>query len=612
MSKVDFLNDVVEMTKEVSKNYTRDNIVYDAASQMIEREIDTAFKNQRISEKEAALYKSAARGIIYRSSREKLPQYASKLFNSTQENLLGMETLMGIPQRHFAPAFHNAIVGANSRYMDSSLEESRKYLQNIGVTKEYIENKMRRGDFKKEDLADKDIPELIASVADKDFVDPIDQLPYPFYTKDEKPKESKLKKYGNMAMGIFLGATMVSTGAAIHGFFEQGDAAYHFKDLANRVHDLDGGGIPNDWEDAHGLNKFNPADDKEDSDHNGYTNLEEYILGLDPNNPDCDHDGLLDGGDPDCDNITTWVERNIMHTNPLVPNDRYVILANSVYFDYGAISDLVLKSINSKLDSQYNFFHDKMKIPKENIIDLRHPGATLENFTKACNKISNISDENDFVYVILNGHGGNGLFSFDEGNSWKYWMYYDEIGKILDKIPSKAQYVQISSCHSESAIEQMSSNRNINSVPINISSFGISEKYEDFFDNISKEFQRPVTKRSPPRVIVTSSPQDKTTHWFPFIDSLYPSVISRPAKPYLKVFPFLKESTLFLSIPTKTTPDKNGNHFVSIKEAFQSSKEKQSLVNSPYRDLFLTSTPEISDPDDISDNFYFGEYLVRD
>jgi len=50
--------------------------------------------------------------------------------------------------------------------------------------------------------------------------------------------------------------------------------------------DSDGDGMPDSWEQLHGLDPQDPSDASADSDGDGYTNLQEYLAGTDPNNAD--------------------------------------------------------------------------------------------------------------------------------------------------------------------------------------------------------------------------------------------------------------------------------------------------------------------------------------
>ncbi|MCW5559758.1 MAG: hypothetical protein KIT22_18230, partial [Verrucomicrobiae bacterium] len=61
------------------------------------------------------------------------------------------------------------------------------------------------------------------------------------------------------------------------------------------VRDTDDDGMPDLWEDAHGLDRLNPADADGDLDNDRLTNLQEFLHGTDPRRPDTDGDRIPDG-----------------------------------------------------------------------------------------------------------------------------------------------------------------------------------------------------------------------------------------------------------------------------------------------------------------------------
>ena len=82
--------------------------------------------------------------------------------------------------------------------------------------------------------------------------------------------------------GTVVVDTFVMTNACAH-FVRTGGTLIYNTAVLNPNLDADGDGIPNGYEQAHGLDPLNPADASADNDGDGFSNLQEYLAGTDPN-----------------------------------------------------------------------------------------------------------------------------------------------------------------------------------------------------------------------------------------------------------------------------------------------------------------------------------------
>jgi len=182
---------------------------------------------------------------------------------------------------------------------------------------------------------------------------------------------------------------------------------------------------------------------------------------------------MLKNYDWDSDGMSNWFEKYVFKlSDPLVHNDRYIaiFIAHKTGEDdkfkiyrlgpRESIRNTQAYTSQEFIESLYNFFEKCQKIPKENVYIFVGKKATVNNISKTLEEIAHKSNKNDFVYILLCGHGnekGKIVFWSSE-NSRKTSLSYGIIDKWIDKIPSKYKAIIIDACGSGSAIEFLKDN----------------------------------------------------------------------------------------------------------------------------------------------------------
>ncbi len=119
--------------------------------------------------------------------------------------------------------------------------------------------------------------------------------------------------------------------------------------------DGDRDGMFDTWERIYGLNEFDDSDANKDADNDGLSNLQEFTLKTDPNNPDTDEDGLIDSIDPFPRDKTEWIDTDqdgiANHLDPDDDNDGIVDTADAFPLDPTEYQDHDYDGIGNNADS---------------------------------------------------------------------------------------------------------------------------------------------------------------------------------------------------------------------------------------------------------------------
>jgi hypothetical protein len=373
--------------------------------------------------------------------------------------------------------------------------------------------------------------------------------------KNGNPLGYKMAAGGALAMfGVVLGASMTAgcidekkTDSDKDGIMDWDEKNTYKTDPKNP--DTDNDGLSDGLE----INQYHTNPLKADSDNDGLNDNQELNqYHTDPLKADTDSDGFSDG-----------FEVNVAKLDPNVANDRYVLIS-SRNTDHEKGSGGLYYSAALQVPDMYEFLTDQTsgaKIPKENVIYLQKP--SYSQFKNAIDEISRKADGDDLVFIELHGETRTLMNQFgtelahDYLFSDKYVSPY-EIGNLLDKIHAKSTVVCVELCRAGYFLDEMKDNG---------------------------------------RIVITGS--DKTQ-----------------ASPNADVGMYFFEAmghnvgkNYYDHYTLNENPDKDGNGYVSVKEAFDIVKNKMSKIKLS-ENSFRPNTALFSDPSGIAGSTYLMEFKL--
>ncbi len=195
------------------------------------------------------------------------------------------------------------------------------------------------------------------------------------------------------------------------------------------------------------------------------------------------HKRMLDSGEfandnMDGDSWSNYFEHFVSKTPYDAKNDIYVIMMTQAGREYPPVKEM------------FDIL-EKAKIPEDHVYDLALENNNSAEFKKACESIAQVSDKNDTVLFVINGHGNNGEFSFRgvvENGVWRPLEFkrYTWFRDVTNNIISQNKVFIIDSCYSGSAIKDLAGENKLvltNATAEQQADFGIEYKFLKAFSN---------------------------------------------------------------------------------------------------------------------------------
>jgi len=174
--------------------------------------------------------------------------------------------------------------------------------------------------------------------------------------------------------------------------------------LNGSAEDIDGDGMPNEWEETYGFDPEDPADSLLDSDLDGLINRDEFLAGTLPNVADSDGDGMNDG-----DEVQAGQDPTDPEDNPQDPQGPIYIHYSPLQFQWDAASGQVDHyNVYVSVDGQaYQVVATVTSPAFELVVEDGKSYQIQVDAENAAGETGPVSEPSDLYMVFLNGSAGD-------------------------------------------------------------------------------------------------------------------------------------------------------------------------------------------------------------